>query len=161
MHAIAFGTRLFGKVDSVRGHCHVATVCWHFCYVPLVPLGTYLVFSVQQKGLSGAFAGIRIAFSWKSWLVAWGRLILGFPIVLGGLAAFGLTIAAIDGQKQINWDVVLTVYLGLLAVAGIWGGSYLAPGVGRATAKRRAVLMAVQATVPPTDLVNTNTRSIG
>jgi hypothetical protein len=73
----------FGKVDQVPNLCFVATRFLHFCYVPLVPLGTYLIHDPQAVSRHPAdppyligetgILGMRISMSLKSVLLAWLR----------------------------------------------------------------------------------------
>ena len=37
-----FGSRLYGKVDNVKGLFHVATKFGHFDYFPLFPMGSWV-----------------------------------------------------------------------------------------------------------------------
>jgi hypothetical protein len=136
VHAIAFGERLFGKVDRVPGKYHVATLCWHFCYLPLVPLGTFLVLQERMVGMTTRFEGIRIPFSPKSLLIAWTRSILAFPF---GALLFSLAVV-LFAADQVN----MKSYWLAVAVEGLVAlllfGPYVIPGVGRATARRADVL---------------------
>jgi hypothetical protein len=79
---IVYGHRLYGYCDAVPGQFHVATQFVHIWFVPLVPLGSYVVLEGESEGNS--WRGVKIGFSLKSLLFAWGRagLILS---TLGGL----------------------------------------------------------------------------
>ena len=64
-----FGTRLFGKVDEVPGHFHVATEFFHFDYVPLFPVKSWIVTSQD----AGRWNGVEIPICRKSMMLAWSR----------------------------------------------------------------------------------------
>lgn len=66
------GSGLYGKVDHVPGLFHVATEFFHINWVPLVPLRSHLIVEAGQSTPSKT--GVRVPLSWKSVLVAWGRL---------------------------------------------------------------------------------------
>lgn len=68
---IIYGTRLFGKVDTVPGLGHVATRFFHVDYLPLVPTQSWLVTS--QTG--NRWQGVKIPLSAKSIFVAWARAV--------------------------------------------------------------------------------------
>lgn len=81
---IIFGSRLYGKVDEVPGLFHVATRFGHAWYLPLIPMGSYLVLGRQGGEQHGAYIGLSV----KSLLIAWLRVVLF-------IAAAGCVIAAI------------------------------------------------------------------
>jgi len=144
MHAIAFGKRLFGRVDSVAGRYHVATLCWHFCYLPLLPLGTFLILKSTMRGMTTHFEGVRLPFSAKSLLFAWVRppLILCFSVML---VTSGTSLAVVlrDHLDLLAWGKISGV---TLAGAALLFGPYLIPGLGRATKARAAELARFAAT---------------
>jgi hypothetical protein len=76
-----FGTRLFGKVDTVPGVFHVATKCFHINFVPLIPVQTYVV--ISQDGRQ--FRGVPVSLSFKSFGMAWLRLIAGLISIVGAI----------------------------------------------------------------------------
>jgi hypothetical protein len=81
---IIFGSRLYGKVDEVPGLFHVATRFGHAWYLPLIPMGSYLVLGQEGDQWHGASIGLSV----KSLLIAWLRVVLF-------IAAIGCVIAAI------------------------------------------------------------------
>ena len=134
MGAIAFGQRLLGKVDRVPGKYHVATLFWHFCYLPLIPLGTFIVLSEQMQGMNTTFRGVRIPFSAKSYVVAWVRTAVIGLFIISWIATVTLFAVAVSGTKEINERNALVesgsasgITTFLLVVP------YWIPGVGRAT----------------------------
>jgi hypothetical protein len=152
MGAIAWGRRLFGRVDRVPGRYHVATLCFHFCYLPLVPLGTFLILSQSMSGMSTEFTGIRLPLSLKSWLIAWSRTVLWFLFVLSCVLTTTVIFPGKDdrppppGQKVVI--PAISASLGLLLF-----GPYFTPGIGRATRARAAKLAAVAAGKPRGEVV--------
>lgn len=74
---LVWGSRLYGKVDEVPGVFYVATKFGHLWYLPLIPLGSHVVFREHEDG----WDGLPISMSTKSVLVAWTRAAL----VLGGI----------------------------------------------------------------------------
>lgn len=157
MHAVAAGLRLFGKVDRVPGKYHVATRCWHFCYLPLIPLGTYLVLHERTTGMTNEFEGVRIPFSFKSYLVAWTRSLLVFPLVMMCVVTIlAFTPGPPEGPRKAPF-VVVSILLGF---ALLLFGPYWLPGIGRATRSRAEQLAAYAAGAEPDSLIQT-TRAMG
>jgi hypothetical protein len=145
MYAIAFGQRLFGKCDKVPGKYHVATLCWHFCYLPLLPLGTHLILDERMDGMSTTFRGVRIPFSFKSYLLAWSRTLLTFPFFMS-LVILLMSILDKDPRmaRALPYAIAIAATLTLLLF-----GPYFIPGLGRATASRAAALAAYAPPPPP------------
>jgi xanthosine utilization system XapX-like protein len=97
-----WGQRLFGKVDQVPGCFYVATRCYHFQFLPLLPRESYLVLEGTEKNgellgvlnpqflllgrsrTEGKFRGYSIPLSVKSVAFAWARVLL----VVAALAAY-------------------------------------------------------------------------
>jgi hypothetical protein len=130
--AIAFGKRLFGRVDRVPGKYHVATLCWHFCYLPLIPLGSFLVIRQRMTGMTTDFEGIRIPLSAKSLLIAWSRSLLAVPFTILLIALVVIPAAADHPDMSAYRGAVIEEVL----VALLLFGPYLVPGLGPATAGR-------------------------
>jgi hypothetical protein len=106
---IHFGQHNYGKVDVVPDLCYVTTSFFHINFVPLIPLGSWIVVVGTEKG--EAFQGKKIGLSLKSILTAWLRT--GLSIVAIGSAVFGvvLTIDYFDRGRRATET----------AVVGIWG----------------------------------------
>ena len=143
MYAVSWGTRLFGKVDAVPGRYHVATRCWTFCYLPLVPRGTYLVLSERATGLTTHFQGVPIRFSGKSLLMAWWRTLVTVPFVILSITAVALPLAAGDPDHHVKPGTYPYLLAALAVVAAALFGPYFVPGLGRATTRRAAELAAL------------------
>src|SRR5262249_17385267 len=94
---IIFGEQRYGKVDQVPGLFYVVTRFLHVQFVPLVPLGSYLILNGKFAG--GNEAEIKIGLSGKSILFAWFRAALwAFAVVITALAVIGAMDAA-KGHK--------------------------------------------------------------
>jgi hypothetical protein len=74
---LMLGDSMYGKVDQVPGLFHVATRFFHLQYVPLVPMGTYLILESGQT----RNARFRIGLSIKSVLLAWLRAALWIAVI--------------------------------------------------------------------------------
>lgn len=72
-----WGEKLFGHTDGVPGLFEVATKCWHFNYLPVVPLKSYIVLTFDRR----QFRGIEIPLNQRSITLAWIRTI-GFWVVI-------------------------------------------------------------------------------
>lgn len=136
---IIYGTRLYGKVDEVPGMFHVATQFVFLQYVPLVPMGSYLILSKSGSEFQGAKLGLNL----KSMLVAWVRAALA----VGAVAAVIIAIIMLNDPRHGGAKAALPA--GILIAAGLAAGfafwwSYRLQGVGRAS-YARAVQLAEKA----------------
>lgn len=107
-YILIWGSRLYGKVDQVGDHFHVATKFGHLWYIPLLPLGSWIVLGEGGK----TWTGIEIGLSGKSILMAWLRTVLllgGIALLLGGFV--GLT----DNKLMAG---LVTLVAGLACVGG-------------------------------------------
>jgi hypothetical protein len=131
---IIWGTRLMGKVDAVPGKYFVATQFGHLYYLPLIPKGTYLVFSQNPNG----FNGVLIPFSLKSYLLAWLRWA---GVLCFGIMALMTLLEFCDGKGKLFGEgseyllLLLTLSLAILMI-----GAYWIPGIGKASESRMAEL---------------------
>ena len=128
------GSRLYGKCDEVKGLFHVATKFGHFDYIPLIPMGSWLVFEKTGNG----WRGVRIPLSFKSILIAWARCIAIVAVVAGAIVTF-------TGYEEFHRGRVTTTEgaLGIIVPGTITALSLafliLSPyltGIGRASARR-------------------------
>lgn len=71
------GTRLLGTTNEVPGLFHVATRFFHFNFLPLVPLQSYVIIEGTSTPtiLGSRQRGVAIPLDCKSISVAWGRAI--------------------------------------------------------------------------------------
>jgi hypothetical protein len=72
---IIHGTRLYGKVDQVPGLFFIATSFFYLQFIPLFPLGSFLVLEGTTKE-GGGFSGRKLGWSGKSIFFAYFRLAL-------------------------------------------------------------------------------------
>lgn len=83
---ILYGKSLFGRVDRVPGIFYVATKFFHIGYVPLVPMGSWLVFDGTESEKN--WKGIRLGWEWRSIGMAWLRTLIlapGVALLLHGV----------------------------------------------------------------------------
>jgi len=99
-----WGSRLMGKVDVVPGLFHVATQFGHLNYIPLIPMGTYLILTQDGSG----FRGLRIALSFKSMLMAWVRVGLFLVAVIASILG---AIEIANGKNQ-SWMMPVAIAAG-------------------------------------------------
>lgn len=112
------GERMYGYVDRVPGLCHVATQFFHFNFVPIFPLGSYLI--QENAPVSQGIQGRRIGMSLKSVLVGYFRGWVGLAtIVLFAICAIQAGETILDGQANDLAHVL--VFGGLTLVYGcVW-----------------------------------------
>jgi hypothetical protein len=79
--AVVFGSRLYGKVDHVKGLFHVATKFGHLDYFPLFPMGSWVV--TEQSG--NGWRGVPIPVSIKSVFMGWLRGVAILMLIGGGI----------------------------------------------------------------------------
>jgi hypothetical protein len=117
---------LFGRTDKVPGLLFVGTSFFYFCFIPLIPLGSYIV-RYEDDDWFGGFKGVPIGFSFKSVLYGWGRvaavLAIAYTLFHFYFAYFSYHpgISTIWGPNATHWSIspgwsgVLTIFLSLLA----------------------------------------------
>jgi hypothetical protein len=144
-----WGSRLYGKVDNVKGLFHVATKFGHFDYFPLFPMGSWVI---TEKTGSG-WRGVPIPISIKSVLFGWLRaaalfaLVIGSFMVLVGLndaqrstptparvLSSGRVIPARSGSGAMT-DVVVSSAIVAISLFILIGSRWV-PGLGKATPRR-------------------------
>lgn len=99
---IVFGTRMFGDVSNVPDLFYVGTRFFHIWYIPLIPVGSFLVLEDTDAG----FRGVPIGLSFRSIFTAWFRTFF----VLLALLCIGLSIYAVftgtpDLLGMLAWEV--------------------------------------------------------
>jgi hypothetical protein len=120
----------------------VAIQFWMFCYLPLIPLKTWIVTSERRHGMSGAFTGLPTGFSIKSYIVAWWRTLLGGLLTIFAMASLTMACVCWAGDSRITpglikQNLAITAILSALLFLPYW-----IPGIGRATTSRAAELRA-------------------
>lgn len=108
---IIWGTTHAGKVDEVPGMFHVVTQFGHLYYVPLIPVGSYVVL---QKNSDGGFQGSSIPISFKSWLVAWLRAGCILATIACGVAAVVVLADAQNNPGNFTWIIPLFIAAGAI-----------------------------------------------
>lgn len=100
---IAYGKRMYGKVDAVGKLFYVSTPCSHFCFLPIVPHGSMIV--IEKRGRE--CIGVRIPLCLKSWLIGWLQVILTGLLVFLGVMLAALISLYVWGQhvdySNIRW----------------------------------------------------------
>lgn len=123
---VFYGTQLYGKVDKVPMLGHVATSFFYLQFVPLIPLGSYLVLEDGQGQIS-------VGFSFKSLVIAWLRTALVF-------GAVGLGIAGVIAMSEHSIAGMVVGLGGAVFCAAAMIGSYYLPFVGQASYERAMTL---------------------
>jgi hypothetical protein len=75
---IIFGIRLFGKAEIVPGVFFIATRFFHVCFIPLLPLQSFVIL---PDGEGAALPGVHwgsISMAWLRGLLLVGAGVLGF-----------------------------------------------------------------------------------
>lgn len=107
---IIWGVRFAGKVDAVPKMGHVATRFFHLYYVPLIPVGTFLVTDERDDD----FSGLPLPFSPKSIFVGWLRT-AGFLAFVPALFLLFTGISKGDVPRAAGGVIIM-----LLAAAVLW-----------------------------------------
>ena len=105
---IITGVRLAGKVDAIPHVGHVATRFFHLYYVPLIPLGTFLI----PPGASDESDGTPLPLSWKSVIVGWLRSIAFVAFLPAALWIFNGTMRG--EPRRVLAGVVTGVLAGIV-----------------------------------------------
>jgi hypothetical protein len=139
---VFIGSKLYGKVDHVPGLFYVATKFVYFQFIPLVPVGSFVVMEGTEKE-DGKFSGVSVGLSAKSILVAWLRTALVIGAILAPTSAIQELIAVAQGRgdaAEFAGSIALTVG----CIFGLWA-SYRFIRAGPI----RALKLAGKAGVPP------------
>jgi hypothetical protein len=88
---IVWGSNMYGRCDEVPGMFHVATRFGHLWYLPLIPMGSYLVYRSEGR----SFQGMPIGFHFKSFAMAWLRT----GMVVGAIVFTVMAIAMACEQR--------------------------------------------------------------
>ena len=141
---ILHGTRLYGKVDQVPGLFHVATQFFYLQYIPLIPLGSYLVLHGTEKD-DGGFSGRKLRLSGKSILFAYIRLALFLAGCVLAFLTFLFAIEEMDKPGRIDWSSIAGLAVSSVALFLLFWGSYRVTHAS----PTRALQMAREVGVPP------------
>jgi hypothetical protein len=94
---IVTGQKPYGTCDVVPELFHVATVFFHVNYAPLIPLRSMII--LEKRG--DEFYGVNIPMSFKSVLLAWGRMIAFLAMM--GFGIFALILWESHRRRANPW----------------------------------------------------------
>lgn len=83
--AIVIGLRTFGRVDSTEEGLRVVTRFFHVCYVPLVPLASFVLLPESDAGLPIPMSGKSVLFAY----LRGGLAVATFLSVIDALTSHG------------------------------------------------------------------------
>jgi hypothetical protein len=153
MGVIIFGQKLYGKVDHVPGLFYVSTRFFHLDYVPLIPLGSFIVMEGTEQ--DGNFKGMPVPLSGKSIFFGWLRAALLIAAVVGVVLLILGAIELADPRRNQDWTKAgIGIGVSLAAVLLLWG-SYRISRAG----PMRALDLADKAGIPPEVLTECLARS--
>ena len=110
---------LFGRTDKVDGLFYVGTSFFHIFFIPLIPLGSYIVRKEDDNWLAG-FKGVSIGWSIKSVLYAWARAAAVVTILVEVwkfLIGWWSGPSYVDGRGMVG-DLDVPGWTGVLIIAG-------------------------------------------
>ena len=84
---LIWGTTRYGRTDEVPSLFYVVTQFGHLWFLPLFPLGSYLLLEGHNDA-EGNPKGIQIPFSCKSFLLGWLRAATLLGAIILGIAGF-------------------------------------------------------------------------
>lgn len=96
---LIWGSNFYGKTDVVSGLFHVATRFGHLWYIPLIPMGSYLLLDADR--------GIDIPLSGKSLLLTYVR---AFALVLVVFASLGMFVGLTDQWVTTTQKITSVAY---------------------------------------------------
>ncbi len=125
---VVFGLRTFGDCSEVPDHFHVATKFFHVWFIPLIPVGSFLVLEEEDDD---SFRGMSVGLDFRSTLMAWFRTFW----VLLALGSLGMGITALINGPPVLVDAQTLADLLPAAVAGVafkavYYGAYAAAALG-------------------------------
>ncbi len=113
------GERLYGYVDRVPGLFFVASKFFHFNFVPIFPLGSFLV--LEKSLQNGPKTEIRIPMSWKSVFVGYFRGWVGLITFILFIIAGGEIHGLIKSEKPPQGILVLVfVCAAIIGLSIFW-----------------------------------------
>jgi len=135
---VVYGTRMYGRIDRC-GPTFLGTRFFHIWYVPLIPIGTHLVFAEEDDG----FRGVPTALSGRSVLAAYLRVwgIVGTIIAIIALVA-GISDAAHTDDLGVMIISVLVYGFGAILALTFTLAGFLFIGRLSAEEKQRRAIYA-------------------
>ena len=103
-----WGTNRYGRTDEVPALFHVTTKFGHLWYLPLIPLGSFLLIEGSADG-KGNPRGMPIPFSFKSFLLGWLRAATLLGAIILGITGF------VSGKGGPSWNVLVVAAASLIA----------------------------------------------
>jgi hypothetical protein len=113
---IVWGTQHAGKVDRVGDMFHVVTNFGHLYYIPLLPMGSFVVTGTNADG---SINGAAIPLSFKSILVGWLRAACVIAMIA---TAITMAVAMGEGAKpgqQVHWMIPAIFFVLAAVVLGL------------------------------------------
>ncbi len=105
---IIHGKKYFGTVDCVPGLFYVDTIFIHAYFIPLVPLGSYIILA-RSETESGP-RGVRTRLSLKSILAAWVRTVFVVGFLWTLIGGVWVTIEFFDPKSKVKPIALLVVW---------------------------------------------------
>lgn len=112
---LIFGVRLFGRSEIVPGVFFIATRFFHVCFIPLIPMQSFVIF--QDSDEAGGGAALP-ALHWGSISIAWLRQSLLLAAAVLGYLAWTKLEAHVPMHEV---QPILLIALGCIAA---FAGSY-------------------------------------
>ena len=125
---IIWGQRMYGRVDRFAGS-HVATRFFHFYYLPLIPLSSWLVLEEKEQG---QFIGTQVPLQLRSVLLAWLRV----ASVIAGIGAISAVANALNPGA--HWGIGELIGSIIYAAAALAFGLYAFARLGKLSAQEKA-----------------------
>ena len=122
---IVWGQRLFAKVDRVPGLFYVSAQFFHIMFVPLFPLGSYIILKDRAVPTQ--------TLSWRSVLLAYVRIV---TIPLG--LVLGLVLVS-NGSTFRASDLLIALPIEAACLASLIGPRFIKPRYERAVELARQV----------------------
>lgn len=82
---LIWGQRLYGKCERVPGEFYVATKFFHLWYIPLIPLGSWVV--IEGSDVEDGWSGTPLSMVGKSVFFAYLRAALVVGAIFGVIGA--------------------------------------------------------------------------
>jgi hypothetical protein len=115
---VFIGSKLYGKVDHVPGLFYVATKFVYFQFIPLVPVGSFVVMEGSEKD-DGKFSGVSVGLSARSILVAWLRTALVIGAIFAPIFAVQYLIGVAHGQGDAA-SLAGAIGVTIGCIVGLW-----------------------------------------
>ncbi len=83
---LIWGQKLYGKCERVPGEFYVATKFFHLWYIPLIPLGSWVV--LEGSEVDDGWSGTSTPLSWRSVLMGYARAAFVLMAIGGVIGTF-------------------------------------------------------------------------